>query len=202
MPKLDLRGQIAAAQLAFYVPIAILCLILVIRYGFRRDAGWFFMLFFALTRIAGGALLIAAELVVPSNIDLFIAAYILFPAGLALLLLSTIGFLGLAGQHTFSEIPRVTVMLRILGFLTLVGLAMVIAGDLLGTHVAPNDGSTGKILRWVGAIIYAVVYVFLFIAHFTSCSYRYELRSYRRNVCRTLYLVGLVSRLSPLIHSS
>jgi hypothetical protein len=41
-------------------------------------------------------LLVAAELVVPSKIDLFIAAYILQPAGLGLLMLATIGFLGLA----------------------------------------------------------------------------------------------------------
>jgi hypothetical protein len=47
-------------------------------------------------RITGGALVIAAELVVPPNIDLFIAAYILQPAGLPILMLATIGFLGLA----------------------------------------------------------------------------------------------------------
>ena len=47
-------------------------------------------------RIAGGALLVAAELVVPSKVDLFLAAYVLQPAGLGILMLATIGFLGLA----------------------------------------------------------------------------------------------------------
>jgi hypothetical protein len=47
-------------------------------------------------RIAGGALLVAAEMIQPSNIDLFISAYILQAAGLGMLLLATIGFLGLA----------------------------------------------------------------------------------------------------------
>jgi hypothetical protein len=114
MPTLDVRGQIAAAQIAFYVPIAAATFALIYRYAFRRDAGWLFLCIFSLgeyndgwssnysthftctVRIAGGALLVAAELVVPSKIDLFIAAYILQPAGLAFLMLSTIGFLGLA----------------------------------------------------------------------------------------------------------
>ena len=41
-------------------------------------------------------MLVAAELVVPSKVDLFIAAYILQPAGLGVLMLATIGFMGLA----------------------------------------------------------------------------------------------------------
>ena len=45
---LDVRGKIAAAQLAFYVPVAIVSLIFFIRYLFRNDAGWFFLLLFAL----------------------------------------------------------------------------------------------------------------------------------------------------------
>lgn len=111
---LDLRGKIAAAEIGFYVPIAIISLVLTIRYGFRRDAGWFFLFFFALSKLspdlarvetmlsmylartAGGALIVAAEMIVPAKVDLYIAAYIMFPAGLALLMLSTIGFLGLA----------------------------------------------------------------------------------------------------------
>lgn len=47
-------------------------------------------------RIAGGALLVAGELVQPSKVDLFIASYVLQAAGLGVLLMSTIGFLGLA----------------------------------------------------------------------------------------------------------
>lgn len=48
---LDLRGKIAAAEIGFYVPIAIICLVLTFRYGFRRDAGWFFLFFFALSKL-------------------------------------------------------------------------------------------------------------------------------------------------------
>lgn len=133
MPTLDTLGKIAAAQIGFYVPIAAFTIVLVFRYAFRRDAGWLFLCIFALgepftvqasvscliilaARIAGGALIVAGELVVPTKIDLFLAAYILQPAGLALLLLATIGFIGLAYvvplyldsyPHLFSVVARV-----------------------------------------------------------------------------------------------
>lgn len=48
MPSLDTRGIIAAAQIGFYFPVAAISLFLVIRYGFRRDAGWLFLFIFAL----------------------------------------------------------------------------------------------------------------------------------------------------------
>ena len=44
---LDERGKIAAAQIAFYAPIAGLTLYLVFRYALRRDAGWLFLSLFS-----------------------------------------------------------------------------------------------------------------------------------------------------------
>jgi len=178
---LNVLGQIAAAQLAFYVPIAALCIFLVFRYALRRDAGWLFLALFSLTRVAGGAITVAAQLT-PSNPKLFLAAYILYPAGLALLLLSTIGFLGMAGQHTYSEIPRVTVIFRLFGILGLIGLGLSIAGGILGSEISPNTGNTGWILRRVAACIYGAVYFCLVLAFFGTFSYRWHLRSYRRNL--------------------
>ena len=46
---LDERGKIAAAQLAFYAPVAGLTLYLVFRYALRRDAGWLFLALFSLS---------------------------------------------------------------------------------------------------------------------------------------------------------
>jgi hypothetical protein len=48
MPSLDVRGKIAAAQIAFYVPLGVFTLALLYRYAFRRDAGWLFLFIFAL----------------------------------------------------------------------------------------------------------------------------------------------------------
>lgn len=46
---LDPRGIISAVELVFYIPTAILVLILTLRHGFRRDAGWIFLLIFSLS---------------------------------------------------------------------------------------------------------------------------------------------------------
>ncbi|KAF8221768.1 hypothetical protein L208DRAFT_1446915 [Tricholoma matsutake] len=186
MPSLDVRGQIAAAQIAFYVPITACTLALIYRYAFRHDAGWLFLCIFSLIRITGGALLVAAELVVPSKIDLFIAAYVLQPAGLPVLMLATIGFLGLAGQSTYSENPRVSMIFRMFGFLALIALALTIPGGIVGTHVKPGQGHVGLTLRRVSAGIFAGLYVLLFLAHLGCWTYRYQMRTYRFKL-----LVGL-----------
>ncbi len=49
MPALDERGKMAAAQIAFYVPIAIISLLFFVRYLFSNDGGWFLLLIFALS---------------------------------------------------------------------------------------------------------------------------------------------------------
>lgn len=147
--------------------------------------------------MAGGALLVAAELQ-SAQTNLFIAAYIIHFAAIALLLMSTVGFLGMMcvilyicgshadldvrGQNTYSDVPRVSIMFRIFGLLALVGLGVGVAGGILGTHIAPNDGHIGLILRRVSAGIFAGLYVLLLLAHFGAWSYRWHLRHYRRHV--------------------
>ncbi|KAJ7770826.1 hypothetical protein DFH07DRAFT_805385 [Mycena maculata] len=182
MPSLDTRGIIAAAQLGGYVPIAALTFYLVIRYALRRDAGWLFMLIFSLTRIAGGALIIAGELMKNPSPDLFIAAYIMFHAGLAVLMMSTIGFLGLAGQHTYSEYLHTTRMFRAVAFFLVVAMALAIAGGILGTHIAPTQGHVGDILRKTAAVLYGVLYLVLIVIHMRCWGDRYEMRSHRRRL--------------------
>ncbi|KAF5375021.1 hypothetical protein D9758_000098 [Tetrapyrgos nigripes] len=189
---LDTRGDIAAAQLAFYVPILAISFFYTARYAFEKDAGFFFLFLFALVRLAGGALIIAAELVQPAVIDLFISAYILFPAGLALLDLAFLGFLGLAGQHSYSEYARTMRILRVVGLIPIVALALSIAGGIIGTHVNP-DAHTGLLLRRIAAGFYAGAWVALVIATFMCWSHRYSMRSYRRNL-----LTGVTYALLPL----
>ncbi|KAJ7102315.1 hypothetical protein B0H15DRAFT_814116 [Mycena belliarum] len=182
MPKLDTRGIIAAAQLGAYFPIAALSLFLVIRYALRRDAGWLFTFIFSSIRLAGGALIVAGELVKKPSPDLFVAAYILFHAGLALLMLSTIGFLGLAGQHTYSEYHHTTRLFRIVAFFIFIAMGLAIAGGILGTHIAPAQGHIGDILRKTASALYAAMYVVLVVIHLRCFGDRYELRHYRRNL--------------------
>ncbi|KAH0590263.1 hypothetical protein H2248_000433 [Termitomyces sp. 'cryptogamus'] len=179
MPALDIHGKIAASQIAFYTPVAAFTIALVWRYAFRRDAGWLFLFIFSAARISEGALTLAGELVQQPKVDLFIAAHILQAAALAPLLLSTIGFLGMAGQSTYSEISRVSLIFRLTGLVTLAGLALSIAGGILGTHISPDKGNIGVILRRASAGVFVGVYVILFLAHLGCWTYHFQMRSYR-----------------------
>ncbi|KAF7306597.1 Dienelactone hydrolase family protein [Mycena indigotica] len=188
MPSLDTRGIIAAAQLGAYTPIAAVSLYLTIRYALRRDAGWIFLMIFSLVRIAGGALIIAAEVMKNPKQDMYIAAYILFHGGLAPLMLSTLGFLGLAGQHTYSELTFLTDLQRAIAVFLVIALGLTIAGGILGTHLAPTQGHIGDILRKTGAALHGAVYVAFIWIHIRCWDDRYEMRSFRR---RLLYGVLL-----------
>ncbi|KAF8640849.1 hypothetical protein AX17_000497 [Amanita inopinata Kibby_2008] len=174
MPSLDSRGIVAAAQIGFYVPVAVITVALLIRYALRP-------------RTTDGALIIAAELAQTKS-DLYTPAYTLQAAGLAPLMLATVGFIGLVGQHTYSETPRISHMLRALGLLCLIALGLTIAGDLLGSPVNPTRGGTGLVLRRVAACVFAVLYIFLVLIHFGALSFRWYLRSYRRKMLLGLFL--------------
>ncbi|PPQ88083.1 hypothetical protein CVT25_014381 [Psilocybe cyanescens] len=181
MPQLDIRGQIAAAQIAFYSPIAIITLILVFKYALRRDAGWFFLFLFSIARLAQGALVVAAEMVVPPKSILFNAAYIMDYSALAFLLFSSLGFVGMAGQHTYSENPRIPTILRLIGILGLAGLGLCVAGGILNGQAAA-DQNLATSLRRAGVCIYAGIYVILFGVFIGTWTYRWHLRSYRRSL--------------------
>ncbi|PFH54748.1 hypothetical protein AMATHDRAFT_134274 [Amanita thiersii Skay4041] len=187
MPSLDSRGIIAVVQVAFYVPVTIITGILVFRYALRRDAGWLFLFIFSLTRITDGALIIAGTLT-HTTLDLFTPAYTIQAAGIAPLILTSIGFLGLVGQHSFSETPRISHTLRILGLVTLVALGIMVAGCLLGSPVNPSKGEVGSILRKVGSCMFGALYVGVVLVHFGAFSFRWHLRWYRRKLLWGLFL--------------
>ncbi|KAF9498136.1 hypothetical protein BDN71DRAFT_1443866 [Pleurotus eryngii] len=194
---LDERGKIAAAEIGFYVPIAAITIVLMGRYALRRDAGWLFLFLHSLVRIANGALLLAGQLVEPTMITLFRAAYALDVAAPAFLSLAIIGFLGLVGQHSFSESNRTIRSFRVIAILALAALAISVAGAVQSNDPSSESAQNiGKILREVGAITYAALWVILFVTHLVCYSYRYHLRPERRPLLRgiTLALLFLGTR--------
>lgn len=90
-----------------------------------------------------------------------------------------------SGQHTYSENPRITTLLRLIGFLGLVGLGLCIAGGVLGIKTTTHQ-NVPMILRRAGVCMYAGMYVILFMVHIGTWTYRWHLRSYRRNVSHTI----------------
>ena len=107
---LDQRGGIAVGEVIFYIPVLIVSFILVLRHGFRRQAGWIFLFLLsngelhtipfllihshtlALVRILGGITPVLYEQN-PSNTTLQIIFGIMESAGLSPLMLATLGFL-------------------------------------------------------------------------------------------------------------
>ncbi|KAL0576566.1 hypothetical protein V5O48_005398 [Marasmius crinis-equi] len=184
MAPLSLRGKIAAAEVAFWVPPAIFTLVLVIRYAFRKDAGWFFLFIFSLTRITAGALGIVIDTNTSPSMqsDMFLAEIILFSAGLALLFLSAIGFLGLAGQHQYSEYRQMSRYFRGFAIFPIIAMAFCIAGNILGSHVSPDSANAGLILRRIAAGIYGATYLLLFLLAGKCWTYRYYLKRHRKRL--------------------
>ncbi len=110
--KLDERGYIAIAELVLYIPILLLSIVLVVRHGAARKAGWIFFAILSigepcnsllltssmrlivghLARIVGGITHIIWEQN-PNNTTLQTTFSILESAGLSPLLMATLGFL-------------------------------------------------------------------------------------------------------------
>lgn len=80
-------------------------------------------------------------------------------------------------------------LLRISGFLGLVGLALSIAGGVLGSPTSLSRNKVGLTLREVAAGIYAGFYVIAFFAHTGAFTYRFYLRTYRWKVRKTLHVL-------------
>lgn len=90
---LNQHGDLAVAVVAFYavgLPIAVyVC----IRHGFKRQLGWFYLIFLPILRIVGSILEIAAENVSSGKLGLYTAATILDSIGLVPLLLCLMGLM-------------------------------------------------------------------------------------------------------------
>jgi len=183
---LDTRGKIAAAEIGFYAPWVVLTTLLVIRYAFRRDGGWFCLLIFSLSRITEGALVVAGEL--NGKLPLLSAAYIMQYSCLFALLFAALGFVGMAGQSTYSESPQVATLLRLTGGLGLVGLALCIAGGVLGTHPNANQVMAAS-LRRAGVCVYAAVFLCLVAVHIGAWTHRFNLKRHRHSMLMGICLV-------------
>ena len=70
-------------------------------------------------------------------------------------------------------------MLGLLGF---VGLALSIAGGALGSPTSLSPSTVALTLREAAAGLFAGFFVIDFFAHIGAWTYRWHLRSYRRNV--------------------
>ncbi|KAI5123723.1 hypothetical protein M0805_000316 [Coniferiporia weirii] len=167
MPSLDQRGDISVAVLIVYVFVFCLALILTLRHGFSKQAGWFYLLTFSLFRIVGGAAHVAAEKISPPKTGLYITAFALEGAGLGPLLMCTVSLIGVVGSRIVDTHPVVTTTrLRLVKLLITTGLVISIVGAIEASSSSESSRNTSTTLRRVGSILLAASYVILVFVHF------------------------------------
>lgn len=182
MVHLDRRGDISIAEIVVYVPVLIVSVMLVLRHGFTRRAGWIFLCILSIIRIVGGITHIVSEQN-PSNVTLQIVFATLEGAGVSPLLLATLGFLQTVCQGSLDDHPLMTRGLRLMGLLGIVALALTIAGGVkAGTATTEANMNSGTNLRHIGVILFAVLFGLVFLMHLFCWSNRERLMRYRRTL--------------------
>jgi len=129
-------------------------------------------------RIIGGALLVAAELIVPAVTGLYIGGYALEASGLSPLLLSTLGLIEIITEGPNKE-QQHTRHYRILHIVGMLALILTIIGL---TNTSSSSQSTANTERRVGVIIFAAIYVVLVALTVLQWGRRHRLMKYRRQL--------------------
>ncbi|KAG9238438.1 hypothetical protein BJ875DRAFT_367896 [Amylocarpus encephaloides] len=86
------HNGISVAEIVAYTPCLLIAILLCIRHGFRRSAGFYFLIIFSLARILGGSMQLAT-ISSPTSISLQTGSAILTGIGFSPLLLATLGLL-------------------------------------------------------------------------------------------------------------
>ncbi|KAK3989528.1 hypothetical protein QBC44DRAFT_359227 [Cladorrhinum sp. PSN332] len=143
-------NAIAAAQIAIYVPYLFISILLAARHGFRRNAGWLYLLIFTLTRLVAASLQLSTTST-PPTAALLIATQIFYSVGLSALILTLLNLLGRilssiqhSGGHTTTTTTTTTTAplfitprhQRLAQLVVLVGLILgVVGGSLMGSEI-------------------------------------------------------------------
>jgi len=180
---LDERGDISIAIICIYLPIFFLALLLTLRHGFSRQAGWVSLLIFTIFRIVGGALHIAAEKTSPPSIGLFSAAFAIESAGVAALLLCTLGFIGIIGTHatTYLFFVQPTIM-RVIRLVLTVAVILAIVGATDTASSSKSTQKTGSTLRKVGSLVILAVLAVCTVFHFMLWGSKQYILMHRRTL--------------------
>ncbi|CAK7218859.1 hypothetical protein SCUCBS95973_003626 [Sporothrix curviconia] len=170
---LTIYNKISILQLAFFVPSLVVAVTLSYRHGFRRSAGWIYLVILSLMRIIGASLELAT-ISSPDNYNLVVGAQTLQNIGLSPLVLVLLGLVTRSylavPESSRPAIPNARI-LRQLQLLVVVGLILSIVGGTDmgnqvgdgiadGTAISYNIPSTSK----AGIAIMIVGYALLVLS--------------------------------------
>lgn len=156
---LDSHGALAIAELVFFAPALCIALFVVLRHGFSRQQGWFYLVLLSLLRIVGYSCLLYAENNNDPSTGLLEAYFICTSIGTAPLLLAWMGFLMRINQGMVWKGVSLNAF-RPLHIISLVALVIAIIGgsDEGGASVDSSDYTTGRALRRAAALIWLLMY--------------------------------------------
>ncbi|KAG8220138.1 hypothetical protein J3R82DRAFT_1162 [Butyriboletus roseoflavus] len=172
--SLNPQGIIAAVVMVMYLPIFFLAVRICFRYGVRERA-WLLLVIFSLIRIVGGALLVAAESIVPVVTGLYIGSYALEASGLSPLLLSTLGMLEIITEGPDRE-RRYHQAFRLLHIVGILALVLMMLG------ITNSGSSSAETELRAGVLIFAGLYICLIAVTALQWTNRYQLMKYRKQL--------------------
>ncbi|KAK0887957.1 hypothetical protein LTR02_016758 [Friedmanniomyces endolithicus] len=154
------KGDLAAAELAFFAPALLIGIYIVFRHGFTRQMGWVYIVILAILRIVGAAATLDMETTNTASTALLETAAITSAVGTAPLLLALMGFLerintGMEHKGT----PRLA--FRLLHLVSLAALVVAIIGGIDRMDSSASTVSTGKTLSETAAMLFLGVYLAL-----------------------------------------
>jgi hypothetical protein len=179
MTAISYRDGIAIAELIFYVPALLIALLLAIRHGFGLLSGWRLLVIFTLVRLLYACFQIAT-ITYPTNVSLYIGAFVCLNIAISPLELTTIGLLTRVIQNINNTKPTwVTVKyLRALSLIITVGLVLTIVGGVYAGNeysdtgvYTPQSTSKAGLGLWIACfvgIVAATVATSFHISHADS----------------------------------
>lgn len=135
------RNGVSIAEIAVYIPGLAVAMLLALRHGFRKNAGWYFLIVFCLARIIGGGLQLGT-INDPKNQSLYEGSAILNNIGFTPLELAALGLLSRLIDN-INKSHRTMISTRMLKFVELILLVSMILGIVGGTNAAGDYSKTG-----------------------------------------------------------
>ncbi|KAL2075582.1 hypothetical protein VTL71DRAFT_525 [Oculimacula yallundae] len=177
---LTYRNGVSIAEIIVYTWAIAIAIFLVLRHGFRKNAGWIYLVIFCLARIIGPAMQLAT-ISNPTSTSLYTGYAILNNVALSPLMLATMGLLGrlLDSIHETYNTKLHPATLKIVHLIILVGLILGIVGGInasdsyikemqAGGAAAYRPGSLSKAGAALFVISYAAIVASTIIISFST----------------------------------
>ncbi|KAK9452140.1 uncharacterized protein V1518DRAFT_369819 [Limtongia smithiae] len=162
MTSLDQRGDIAAAEIAFYAIALCFCVLNNIRHGFSRKQGWLLITLFALMRFVGSILVVVIQQTSSDNVSLYIAEVTISSIALTPLISATLIFLIRAFRFYVPESSGSSlhdIAIRVLSLILLASIILsIVAGSQMSNYTDDSKVSSAIMLSHVAVCLLTGVY--------------------------------------------